>query len=585
MGVPDLSAFTVAQKAALCLGSDFWHTAPVPEHGVRGDGACPTGRTACAASPTAATTSGIGGSLPATCFPPAVRARLGVGPGAGPRGRRGDRRARRGRRASPWCSGPGINIKRSPLCGRNFEYVSEDPLPGRACSRAGARARACRARASAPRVKHFAANNQETDRLRVSAEVDERTLREIYLPAFERVVTAARPWTVMCAYNKVNGTYASQHRWLLTEVLRDEWGFDGLVVSDWGAVHDRVAGAGRRAGPGDAAAPRASATARSSRRSPTARSPRRCSTPRSRRVLRARGRGPAAARPADMVDADAPRPRPPGRGEPAWCCCKNDGGLLPLRPAPGRTSPSSGSSPARRATRAPAARRSTRPGSTSPLDELRRRRCPTRRSSFAAGFGIDGPVRRRARSPTRPCGRGATPTSSSPSSACPPSAESEGFDRTHIDLPAAQIDLLGPARRGRPRRSSSCSPTARRCAPRRGTARAPARAGVLAGRPGRRRGDRRRAHRRRRTPAAGWPRRSRCGWRTPRRTSTSPARRATCATARACSSATAGYDARRPRGRLPVRARAVLHDVRLPTTSTVPGPAADADVDRSRCSR
>ena len=84
-------------------------------------------------------------------------------------------------------------------------------------------------------------NNQEDDRLRVSAEVDERTLREIYLPAFERVVTAGQPWTVMCAYNKVNGTYASEHHWLLTEVLRDEWGFEGLVVSDWGAVHDRVA--------------------------------------------------------------------------------------------------------------------------------------------------------------------------------------------------------------------------------------------------------------------------------------------------------------------------------------------------------
>ncbi len=102
-------------------------------------------------------------------------------------------------------------------------------------------------------VKHYAANNQEDDRLRVSAEVDERTLREIYLPAFEAVVKESQPWTVMCAYNKINGTYASEHHWLLTEVLRDEWGFDGVVMSDWGAVHDRVAAAGRRAGPGDAA--------------------------------------------------------------------------------------------------------------------------------------------------------------------------------------------------------------------------------------------------------------------------------------------------------------------------------------------
>ena len=89
-------------------------------------------------------------------------------------------------------------------------------------------------------LKHYAANNQEDDRLRVSAEVDERTLREIYLPAFERVVTASQPWTVMCAYNKVNGQSASENTWLLTTVLREEWGFEGLVVSDWGAVYHRV---------------------------------------------------------------------------------------------------------------------------------------------------------------------------------------------------------------------------------------------------------------------------------------------------------------------------------------------------------
>jgi beta-glucosidase len=88
-------------------------------------------------------------------------------------------------------------------------------------------------------LKHFAANNQETDRMTVSAEVDERTLREIYLPAFEHVVATAQPWTVMCSYNKINGVYASEDHWLLTEVLRDEWGYDGLVVSDWGAVNER----------------------------------------------------------------------------------------------------------------------------------------------------------------------------------------------------------------------------------------------------------------------------------------------------------------------------------------------------------
>ena len=135
--------------------------------------------------------------------------------------------------------GPGVNIKRSPLCGRNFEYLSEDPfLAGRM---GAAMVAAIQAHGVGACPKHFAANNQETDRMRVSAEVDERTLREIYLPAFEHIVTTAAPWTVMCAYNKINGTYASEHRWLLTELLRDEWGFDGLVMSDWGAVHDRVA--------------------------------------------------------------------------------------------------------------------------------------------------------------------------------------------------------------------------------------------------------------------------------------------------------------------------------------------------------
>jgi beta-glucosidase len=133
--------------------------------------------------------------------------------------------------------GPGVNMKRSPLCGRNFEYLAEDPfLAGRlgAAWIAGLQTKGVGAS-----LKHFAVNNQETRRMSVSAELDERTLREIYLPAFEHAVKAGRPWTVMCSYNRVNGVYASEHRELLTDILRSEWGFDGFVVSDWAAVHDR----------------------------------------------------------------------------------------------------------------------------------------------------------------------------------------------------------------------------------------------------------------------------------------------------------------------------------------------------------
>ena len=135
--------------------------------------------------------------------------------------------------------GPGINLKRSPLGGRNFEYFSEDPLLAGVLATEWVNG--LQSRNVGASLKHFAVNNQETDRLRVSADVDERTLREMYLRAFHRVITRARPWTVMCAYNKINGVYASQDHWLLTEVLRDEWGYEGVVVSDWGAVADRVA--------------------------------------------------------------------------------------------------------------------------------------------------------------------------------------------------------------------------------------------------------------------------------------------------------------------------------------------------------
>jgi beta-glucosidase len=135
--------------------------------------------------------------------------------------------------------GPGVNMKRSPLCGRNFEYFSEDPyLAGELAS---SWINGIQGEGVGASLKHLAVNNQETRRMSVSAQVDERTLRELYLPAFETAVRTSSPWTVMCSYNRINGTYASEHRELLTDILRGEWGFDGCVVSDWAAVHDRPA--------------------------------------------------------------------------------------------------------------------------------------------------------------------------------------------------------------------------------------------------------------------------------------------------------------------------------------------------------
>jgi len=231
-----LNELTLEEKASLTSGSSFWYTAPVERLGIPkimvSDG--PHGLRA---QPGEGDHLGLGGSVPATCFPTASAIASAWNPDL--LTRIGQALAQEARACNlSVILGPGINMKRSPLCGRNFEYFSEDPFL--AGELAVGIVDGIQSRGVGTSVKHYAANNQETDRLRGDAQIDERSLREIYLPAFERVVKASQPWTIMCAYNKVNGQSASENPWLLTTVLREEFGFQGLVVSDWGAVYHRV---------------------------------------------------------------------------------------------------------------------------------------------------------------------------------------------------------------------------------------------------------------------------------------------------------------------------------------------------------
>ncbi|WP_312855084.1 family 78 glycoside hydrolase catalytic domain [Agromyces agglutinans] len=232
----------LAARAALLTGRDFWSTREGTvttggeQVGVRSivlvDGPHGVRR-----QDGMADNLGFHMSLPSTCFPPGVA----LGSSWDPALIRevGEALGREARALDvDVLLGPAINIKRSPLGGRTFEYLSEDPLLTGAL--ATEYVKGVQSVGVGTSLKHFAVNSQETDRMRVSAEVDERALREIYLPAFERVVTEAQPTTVMSAYNAINGVFSSENPWLLTRLLRDEWGFEGLVVSDWGAIKDRV---------------------------------------------------------------------------------------------------------------------------------------------------------------------------------------------------------------------------------------------------------------------------------------------------------------------------------------------------------
>ena len=229
---------TLEEKAGMCSGKDFWHLKGVERLGIPevmvSDG--PHGLRKQAEE---ADHLGLNESIKAVCFPTACATACSFDR---------DLLEEMGERIGDECQaedlsvilGPAVNIKRSPLCGRNFEYFSEDPYL--ASQMAAAHIKGVQSKNVGTSIKHFAANNQEHRRMSCSSEIDERTLREIYLAAFETAIKEAKPDTVMCSYNRINGEFASENHWLLTEVLRDEWGFEGYVMSDWGAVNDRVKG-------------------------------------------------------------------------------------------------------------------------------------------------------------------------------------------------------------------------------------------------------------------------------------------------------------------------------------------------------
>ena len=233
-----LSQMTLEDKIALCSGANFWQTKKYEQYGIPSLFMC-DGPHGLRKQEDAADMLGVNKSRPATCFPAEVTSAESwdpellteIGAAIGEEARE---------QGVGLVLGPGANLKRNPLCGRNFEYFSEDPyLAGKL---AAGFIRGAEAQGVGTSLKHFAANSQELSRFTSDSVMDGRTLRELYLTAFEIAVKEGKPSTVMCAYPKLSGTHCSDHKELLTDILRTEWGFDGMVVTDWGAMNDRIEG-------------------------------------------------------------------------------------------------------------------------------------------------------------------------------------------------------------------------------------------------------------------------------------------------------------------------------------------------------
>ncbi|MGN6693803.1 MAG: glycoside hydrolase family 3 C-terminal domain-containing protein, partial [Aquihabitans sp.] len=431
-----LGELTLEEKASLVSGSGFWWTRRVERVGIPSimvsDGPHGLRKQADRTDHV-----GLGASVPATCFPTAsalasswdrdlVRA---VGAAIGTEARAQDLGV---------VLGPGINLKRSPLCGRNFEYLSEDPVL--AGELGAAMVEGIQGQGVGTSLKHFAVNNQEHDRLRVSADVDERPLRELYLAGFERVVRNAQPWTVMCSYNRINGVYASQDPWLLTEVLRDEWGFDGLVVSDWGAVDDptKALPAGldlEMPSTGGASAARIVDAVRAGDLDEGA------LDTAITRLLQLLERTLPGVESDDEASYDAHHAFARAAAAECVVLLKNDESVLPISPDVkhiavigefARTPRFQGAGSSKvNPTRVDDA-----------LSALRAEVPDDVTIDFAAGFGVDDPEVDAVALLGEAVGKASFAHLTILFLGLPPSFESEGYDRTHIDLPADQLAVL-----------------------------------------------------------------------------------------------------------------------------------------------
>lgn len=475
-----LPQLTVDEAASLTSGGDAWHTQGVARLGIPGITMCD--------GPHGLRKDLDGtGAVPATCFPPAATLASSWDPALARTV--GDALAEEClQEGVSLVLGPAINIKRNPLGGRCFEYWSEDPFL--AGHEAAGLVDGLQTRGVGATLKHFAVNSQETDRLRVDARLSERALREIYLPAFEYVVRRCHPWAVMCCYNRVNGAFGAQNKALLTDILRGEWGFEGVVMSDWGACHDRVASVNaglnlemppsgtdsrvaEAARDGRVARPQLDAMAGGVLRLADKARPALEWAARAGRAAAGRGQASQTAGGAGYrYDSAIHHAIARHAAAESMVLLKNDDGLLPLDPRPGGRRLAVIGEFARSPRYQGGGSSHINPTRVSSfLDALRGRGIE---AAFAPGFALDDGANDGANAGVNAGADGGVAGDDAANAGAaarlrdeavaaargadvallflglPESAESEGFDRTAIDLPADQIELLHAVARANP---------------------------------------------------------------------------------------------------------------------------------------